>query len=103
MALSTSSSRSGVNMGSSTGYTGYPGPHPSGGVPGLGIPPPVPNLSDYRNSHHQPHLMSQTLQSLPTPQPQPLGKKPVFRCSFYYVSNEFHYNKRCDIKSYLCI
>ena len=73
MALSTSNSRSGVNMGSSAGYTGYPGPHPSGGVPGLGIPPPVPNLSDYRNAPHQPHLMSHPLHSLPTPQPQPLG------------------------------
>ena len=74
MALYTSSSRSGVNMGSSTGYSGYPSPHPTGGVPGLGIPPPVPNLSDYRNAHHQPHLMSHPLHSLPTPQPQPLGK-----------------------------
>ena len=76
MALSTSSSQAGVNMASSSGYTGYPGPP---GVPGLGIPPPVPSLSDYRNNQHQPHLMSHHLHSLPTPQPQPLGKKIIIK------------------------
>ena len=71
MTLSASSPQFGINMGSTPGYTGYPNPP---GVPGLGIPPPVPSLADYRNHRHQPHLMSQHMHSLPTPQPQPLGK-----------------------------
>ena len=78
MALSTSNSQAGVKMASS-GYTGYPGPP---GVPGLGIPPPVPTMTDYRNTQHQPHLMSHHLHSLPTPQPQPLGKMEVLNRHF---------------------
>ena len=71
MILSTSGSRSGIKMGSSPGYPGYPGPP---GVPGLGLPPPVPSLTEYRNAQQQQYLMSHHMHSLPTPQPQPLGK-----------------------------
>ena len=70
MILSSSNSRSAVKMGSSSGYPGYASP----GVPGLGIPPPDPNLTEYRNTQQQQYLMSHHMQSLPTPQPQPLGK-----------------------------
>ena len=71
MILSTSSSRSGIKMGSSPGYPGYPSPP---GVPGLGLPPPVPSLTEYRNAQQPQYLMSHHMHSLPTPQPQPLGK-----------------------------
>ena len=72
MALGTSSPRAGVSMGSSPGYPGY---HSSpSGVPGLGIPPPVPSSTEYRINPHQPHLMTHPLHSLPSHQPQPLGK-----------------------------
>ena len=79
MALFTSNTQAGVKMGSSPGYTGYPGPP---GVPGLGIPPPVPSSVNYRNNQHPQHLMSHHLHSLPTPQPQPLGKKIVLKRHF---------------------
>ena len=71
MILSTSGSRSGIKMGSSPGYSGYPGPP---GVPGLGLPPPVPSLTEYRNAQQQQYLMSHHMHNLPSPRPQPLGR-----------------------------
>ena len=70
MIVPTSHSRFGIKMGSSSGYPAYP----SSGVPGLGLPPPVPNPTEYRDPHQQQYLMSHHMHSLPTPQPQPLGK-----------------------------
>ena len=57
-------------MGSSSGNPAYP----STGVPGLGLPPPIPDRAEYRNPHEQQYLMAHHMHSLPTPRPQPLGR-----------------------------